>query len=150
MSSRATTNLAEVERSKTSLPEEVQPSLKRSWGMLFLAIIEAVCVFSVAAARAGFVVGSSSAIFAGWSTFLHRDIFRIPILATAIAGAILNLYLLWKRHKLRNADAAAWRRRPITKRERWKTSLVLFLSILTLVTSAIEIYLHRSIHHTIM
>jgi hypothetical protein len=109
-----------------------------------------VCVFSVAAAKAGIVLGSTAAILAGWSISLHRDAIRIPVLAVAATGAGGNLYLIWKRWRLRNRPAAAWRKRPLTKRERLKTGLVLSLSGLTLVVTAAEIYFHRLLNHTIM
>jgi hypothetical protein len=132
------------------LASEEPVPLKRSGITLILAFIEAVCVFSVAAAKAGIVLGSTAAILAGWSISLHRDAIRIPVLAVAAAGAGGNLYLIWKRWRLRNSPAAAWRKRSLTKRERLKAGLVLSLSGLTLIVTAAEIYFHRLLRHTIM
>ncbi|HJX84422.1 MAG TPA: hypothetical protein VJ723_08780, partial [Candidatus Angelobacter sp.] len=87
----------------------IAPPVGRSWGALALAVLEALCVFSVAMARAGFVLGGSAAVVASWANFFHRDIFRIPALLLATAGALINLYLLWNARRLRNAPAAAWR-----------------------------------------
>jgi len=126
----------------------VVPSLGRSWGALLLAILEALCVFSVGMARAGIVLGAASATAVNWANFFHRDIFRIPILVLAVAGAGFNLYLLWNGHRLRNAPAAAWRKRPLTTVERWKIGVVFCLSILTLVTAAAEVYYHRILHNS--
>ncbi len=124
--------------------------VKRSWAVLLLAFIEAVCVFSVAAAKAGVLLGSAAAIATGWSVSLHRDAIRIPVLLVAMTGAGFNLYLIWKRRRLRNSPAAAWRKRALTKRERLRTGVVLWLSVLTLILGAAEIYFHRLLHHTIM
>lgn len=124
--------------------------VKRSWAVLLLAFIEAVCVFSVAAAKAGILLGSAAAIATGWSVSLHRDSIRIPVLLVAMTGAAFNLYLIWKRRRLRNSPAAAWRKRALTKRERLRTGIVLWLSVLTLILGAAEIYFHRLLHHTIM
>jgi len=124
--------------------------VKRSWTVLLLAFIEAVCVFSVAAAKAGILLGSAAAVATGWSVSLHRDSIRIPVLLVAFTGAGFNLYLIWKRRRLRNSPAAAWRKRPLTKRERLRTGLVLWLSVLTLILGAAEIYFHRILHHTII
>jgi hypothetical protein len=126
------------------------PSLPRSWGSLVLAVLEALCVFSVAVARAGYVLGGSAAVVVGWARFLHRDIFRVPALFLATAGAAFNLYLLWNARRLRNAPSAAWRKRPITSRERWRIRLVFWLSVLTLATATAEIYFHRVTQHTFM
>jgi hypothetical protein len=124
--------------------------VKRSWTFLTLAFIEAVCVFTVGAAKAGVLLGSVAAFATGWSVSLHRDAIRIPVLLVAMSGAGVNLYLIWKRRRLRNSLAAAWRKRPLTKRERVKTALVLCLAIVTLVLGAAEIYLHRLLRHTVI
>jgi sterol desaturase/sphingolipid hydroxylase (fatty acid hydroxylase superfamily) len=122
----------------------------RSWGAFVLATVEAVCVFYVGAAQAGLLVGSFAAGALGVANFIHREIFRVPILLAAIVGAALNLYLMWNAQRLRNAPAAAWRKRPLTGRERWRIGLVLGLSLATFAIAAGEIVLHRRSHHTIM
>jgi hypothetical protein len=130
--------------------EQSHIPLKRSWGAFFLATIEAVCLFVVTAGRTGIALSAISASVTGWITFLHRDIFRIPALLLAIIGSVLNLWILWRSHRLRNSPSAVWRKRPLTAKERWRISIVLVLSVLTLFTAAFEIHLHRLIHHSFM
>ena len=132
------------------LERNSQIPIKRSWGAFILAIVEAVCLFAVTAAGAGIALGSGAAAVAGWALFLHRDIFRIPALLLAIGGAAFNLFLLWTAHRLRNAPTAAWRKRPITSKERSRIVLVFVLSVLTLIICGAEIYLHRLLHHSII
>jgi hypothetical protein len=127
-----------------------QIPMKRSWGALALATVEAVCVFYVGASQAGILVGSFAAGFLGVANFIHRDIVRVPILIVAVVGAALNLYLVWNAQRLRNAAAAAWRKRPLTGRERWRIGMVVALSLVTFAIAAWEILLHRRFHHTIM
>jgi hypothetical protein len=122
----------------------------RSWGALALAVVEAVCVFAVGAAQTGILAGSLAVGTSGIANFIHREIFRVPILLAAMAMAALNLYLLWNSRMLRNAPAAAWRKRPLTSRERFRIGLVLGLSLATFAIAACEIVLHRRLHHTIM
>lgn len=124
--------------------------LTRSWTVLILAFIEAACVFSVAVAKAGIVLGSGAALLMGWSLALHRDAIRIPVLLMAIVGAGINLYMSWKRWRLRSSPAAAWRKKPFTQREKLRIGLVLGLSIVTLVVAVAEIYFHRLLNHTLM
>jgi hypothetical protein len=124
--------------------------VKQGWGAFMLAAVEAVCVFTVSAAKAGFLLGGMAAFAAGWSKYLHRDLIRVPVLLTAIAGAGVNLYVLWRGQKLRNAPAAAWRKRPLTIREQLRIVLVFSLAILTLAFAISEIYLHRLMHNTII
>jgi len=83
-------------------------------------------------------------------TVLHRDILRVPMLSVSIAGASVNLLLLWKAQRLRNAPAAAWRKQPLKNFERWKIGVVLAASLLALGLSAMEIYVHRLLHHTLI
>ena len=143
--------IMDISRNESVLSPKAEPlPLKRSGATLILAFIEAVCVFAVAAAKAGILVGSTAAILSGWSLSLHRDAIRIPVLVLAVTGAVVNLHLVWKRQRLRNSSTAAWRKRPLTRSERWRTGLVLWLSLLTLVLAAAEIYFHRRLHHTIM
>ncbi len=145
--SQATPRPAELSQTESATG---QPSLGRSWAALVIAVLQAVCFFSVAAARAGIVLGASSAVIAGWSGFFHRDIFRIPMLLLAIAGSAFNLFLLWNARRLRQTPAAAWRKRPLTQRERLRIGFVLCLSLLTLAMAATEIYFHRMLNHTFM
>lgn len=122
----------------------------KSWTALILAVIEAVCVFTVMAAKAGLLVGAVAVFAAGWAQYLHRDLFRIPILIFAIVGSGFNLYLVWRFFNLRNQSAAAWRKKALTSRAKWRIGVVLGLAVVTLAIAAAEIYLHRSMHHTIM
>ena len=127
---------------------ELHLPIRTSWTALIISIIEAVCVFSVAAAKTGLVLGSAAATLTGWTLSLHQDVIRIPLLLIAIVGSLINLYLLWRAHRLRAAPSAAWRRRPLTTREHWRIALVFSLSVVTLGLGMAEIYFHRIFHHT--
>lgn len=131
---------------------DIDPSLipiKQSWGAFLLALVEALCVFVVAAGKAGIALSAISATAAGSAAlFVHRDSFRIPALLLAIIGSLFNLFLLWRFQQLRNAPAAAWRKRPLTTTQRWRIGLVLVLSVVTLITAGAEIYFHRVLHHS--
>lgn len=139
---------AEIVQATKALEQQSQVPLKRSWGAFLLAFIEAACVFVVTAGRSGILLSSISASVTGWIAFLHRPAFRIPFLLLAVIGSMLNLFILWRAHRLRNAPAAAWRKKPLTGKDRWRIGMVLALSILTLVTAASEIYFHRVLHHS--
>jgi len=139
-----------IDREKDSPDQDVVLPIKQSWGAFALATIEAVCVFYVGASQAGLIVGSFAVGTLGVAQFIHRDVFRIPILIAAVLGAALNLYLVWNAQRLRNAPAAAWRKRPLTRRERLRIGMVIGLSVLTFAITAWEILLHRRLHHTIM
>lgn len=134
--------------SSTVLADTVRVPMKRAWSGFFMAAIEAVCVFYIMAAKAGFVLVSANIAAGVWASVLHQDIFRIPLLLLALTGSGFNLYLLWNAHRLRNAPAAAWRKKPLTKQEQWRIRTVFLLSLATVVFAGAEVYFHRLLHHT--
>jgi|SwirhirootsSR3_FD_contig_91_888988_length_2587_multi_10_in_0_out_0_2 hypothetical protein len=129
-------------------PAELHLPVRNSWITLIISIIEAVCVFSVAAAKTGLVLGAATVTLTGWTLSLHQDVIRIPLLLIAIVGSLINLSLLWRAYRLRSAPSAAWRRRALTTREHWRIALVFSLSVVTLGLGMAEIYFHRIFHHT--
>lgn len=129
---------------------ELRLPVRNSWMTLIISIVEAVCVFTVAAAKTGLVFGSAAVALTGWTLSLHQDVIRIPLLLVAIVGSLINLYLLLKAHRLRTAPSAAWRKRPLTAREHWRIALVFSLSVVTLALGITEIYFHRLFHHTLV
>jgi hypothetical protein len=119
-------------------------------GSLGLAIIQGVCATAV------FVSGISTALelstvaaatAAGPATGLHANRFRIPMLALAGLGAVVNLVLLWNAERMRRNPAARWRMRPLSRKERWEKGIQLGASILTLLLIAGELLAHPMFHH---
>ena len=136
------------QNNSTVLASSTQIPMKRAWSGFIMAAIEAVCVFYIAAAKAGLVLVSANIAAGFWASALHQDIFRVPLLLLAITGSGFNLYLLWNAHRLRNAPAAAWRKKQLAKEEQWRIRIVFVLSLATLVLAGTEIYFHRLLHHT--
>jgi hypothetical protein len=119
-------------------------------GSLGLAIIQGVCATAVFLSGVGTVLGFSSlvaATAAGPATGLHANKFRIPMLALAGLGALVNLVLLWNAERIRRNPAARWRMRPLTRRERWEKWIQLSASIVTLLLIAGELLAHPLFHH---
>jgi uncharacterized membrane protein SpoIIM required for sporulation len=122
--------------------------ISRVCASFILATFEAICLFYVAAAKAGLVVLAANMATSIWATFLHQGIFRIPLLLLAAVGSIFNLYLVWNAHRLRNAPAAAWRKKKLTRQQQWRIQVIVLLSLATLTLVGTEIYFHRVIHHS--
>lgn len=131
-------------------PPSLRFSGTGSWTAFILSVVEAACVFAVMAAKSGLLLGSLAGFMTGWTVFLHKDFLRIPALLAAIIMTLVNAFILWRFFSIRNSPAAAWRKRPLTKRERLRIGMVLFLSVITLLVAFREIYLHRLGHHTFM
>jgi ABC-type uncharacterized transport system permease subunit len=119
-------------------------------GSLGLAIIQSVCAAAVFLSGIGTVLGFSSLIAAtaaGPATGFHADRFRIPTLAIAGLGAVVNLVLLWNAERMRRNPSARWRMRPLTRKERWEKWIQLGASVLTLLVIAGELLAHPLFHH---
>jgi hypothetical protein len=119
-------------------------------GSLGLAIIQGVCATAVFVSGISTALGLSTvaaAAAAGPATGLHANRFRIPMLALAGLGAVVNLVLLWDAERMRRNPAARWRMRPLTRKERWEKGIQLAASILTLLLIAGELLAHPMFHH---
>lgn len=121
-------------------------------GSLGLAIIQGVCaaavfVSGISTALGLSTVAAATATAAGPATGFHANRFRIPMLALAGFGAVVNLVLLWNAERIRRNPAARWRMRPLTRKERWEKSIQLGASVLTLLLILGELLAHPMFHH---
>ncbi len=119
-------------------------------GSLGLAIIQGVCATAIFLSGIGTLLGFSSAIaatVAGPAMGFHANRFRIPMLAFAGLGSVLNLALLWNAERIRNNPSARWRILPLTRKERVGKWIQFSAAILTLLLMAGEIFAHPLFHH---
>lgn len=79
------------------------------------------------------------------AAFIHAAAIRLPILAVATLGALLNLWLLFNAWNLRRAGSAMWRIKPLTLKEQRRIILIAAMSIVTLLVAS-ELYLHYKEH----
>jgi hypothetical protein len=120
-----------------------------SLGPLGLALIQGVCAAAVFLSGIRTALGFSSliaAVAAGPATGLHASKIRIPMLALAGIGAVVNLFLFWNAERLRRNPSARWRMRPLTRKERLGKRIQLGTSILTLLLIAAELLAHPLFH----
>jgi hypothetical protein len=119
-------------------------------GSLGFAIVQGVCAMAVFVSGISTALGLSTlaaATAAGPATGFHANRFRIPMLALAGLGAVVNLVLLWNAERMRNSPSARWRMRPLTRKERWEKWIQLGASVLTLLLIAGELIAHPLFHH---
>ena len=64
----------------------------------------------------------------------------------ALAGAVLNLIVLWQVRRLRARPAAAWRVQPVSAKKLRGERLQLVLAVATIVLVAVEETLHLMQH----
>jgi hypothetical protein len=113
---------------------------------LFLATIEAVCVFVVSANGVAALVGSSGIVLAEGARIFHQAAVRLPLLALATVVALFNLWMLLNAWRLRRAPTAQWRLRPLLASQRRQIALIAALSLLTLVLVGAELFVHHKLH----
>jgi len=113
---------------------------------LFLATVEAVCVFVVSANGVAALVGSSGIVLAEGARIFHQAAIRLPLLGLATVVAVFNLWMLLKVWRLRRASAAQGPMRPLATSERRQMALIAVLSTLTLLLVGAELFVHHKLH----
>lgn len=147
-----------TETRERELPRDSNNSSFRSWdarrvltvGSFGLAAVQAVCVAAVFVSGVSTALGFSTLIAAtaaGPATGFHANRFRIPMLALAGVGAVVNLFLFWNAERIRRNPAARWRQRPLTRNQRLEKWIQLSASVLTLLLIAGELIAHPLFHH---
>lgn len=143
-----------AERQATPGAENHFPPLNAiGWGSLVFAALQSICTALIALNGVRLAIGLGSVVLAaGVSAPLikfHADKIRIPMMGIALAGALLNLLVLWQARRLRRRPAAQWRVRPMSARKQRTLRFQLALSVLTLVLLTIEEYIHFHLHHAL-
>ncbi len=116
---------------------------------LVLAVLQSLCtaILTISGIRMAIGLGAlaASSISAPILGF-HADRMRIPMLALAVIGALVNLLVLAWIWWLRSRPSAQWRKREISKKERRSERIQVALAILTLVLVGVESWSHVIIH----
>ena len=76
----------------------------------------------------------------------HRDALRIPMMIVAVAGAAINLYVIWRIRSLRTRPASQWRTVVPTPGQVRSETVQITMAVLTLVLVAAEWMTHRIVH----
>ena len=117
-----------------------------SGASLFLATVEAVCVFVVSANGVAALVGSSGIVLAEGARIFHQAAIRLPLLGLATVIALYNLWMLLNTWRLRRAPTAQGHIRPLPASERRRMALIAVLSTLTLLLVGAELFVHHKLH----
>jgi hypothetical protein len=119
---------------------------------LVMALAQSLCtaVLTISGIRVAIgltALAAASGIYApatGW----HQDAIRIPMLAVATVGAVVNLAVLWWIRHLRARPSAQWRKRELTVKEKRSERLQIVLAIVTLILVGLETWTHTIVHRT--
>jgi len=117
-----------------------------AWSSFLFATLQSICTFFGAANGLRLFIGlgaiTLSSTTAAFVREFHSSWFRRPMNGLALAGAILNLIVLWQVRRLRQRPAAQWRQVPVTAKKLRSERLQLVLSIATLVLVTVEETIH--------
>ena len=128
---------------------------KRAWlvSMTSLAfiILQSACTAVMAISGIRVAIGLSGLAAAtigihapasGW----HRDAIRIPMMIAAVAGSLINLFVIWRIRALRARPSSQWRVQPATPKQRRSEVFQIALSVVTLILVAAEWITHPMVH----
>ena len=124
-----------------------------AWSSFLLALLQSICGAVVALDGLRFAIGIgalalSTGVGAAMIRF-HTDSIRIPMMAVALIGSLLNLAILIHVRRLRNRPAAQWRRQALSLHKTRMEHLQMIISLATLVLIGVEEYLHFGFHHSL-
>jgi hypothetical protein len=121
-----------------------------NWSAIAFAILQSACTAVIAISGVRVAIGLSALAAAAGihapARGFHQDAIRIPMMALALLGSVINLYVVWKVRHLRSKPAAQWRQQPVTKKKLNSERFQIALSILTLLLLAAEWITHPMIH----
>ena len=118
-----------------------KPAGKRAWlvGMtsFVFVILQSACTAVIAISGVRVAIGLSALAEATFGIHapahgFHRDTIRIPMMIVAVAGSLINLYVVWRIRTLRARPASQWRVQAATPKQRRSEVFQIALAIVTL------------------
>lgn len=133
---------------------DTEPSTTRTrWlnrSAFVIAVLQSACTAVMVISGVRVAIGLTAlAAAAGLHTpahGFHADIIRVPMMAIALIGSVLNLYVIWKVRHLRNRQSGQWRQKPLSAKKRRSERFQIVLSLVTLVLLAAEWITHPLVH----
>ena len=117
---------------------------------IFLAVLQSACSAFVALSGIRLLVGVGAFAFAAgalrFADRVHLDAIRIPMMLLALAGSLINLFVIWRIRNLRNKPASQWRQKPVPASKLRAEKFQIALSLLTLALLAAEWITHPMVH----
>jgi hypothetical protein len=118
---------------------------------LFFILLQSACTAVMAISGVRVVIGLGAlAAAAGLNrpaTGFHADAIRIPMMAIAVIGSFVNLYVIWRIRSLRSRPSSQWRTTPATGKQKRAEVFQIVLAIVTLALVVAEWMTHRIVHN---
>jgi hypothetical protein len=154
MSSTPLEPIKSAETAAPMVPEElVRNRGVIAWSSFFFALLQSICgaIVAINGLRIAIGIGALALSTGAGAAMVHfhTDAIRVPMIAVALLGSLLNLAILMHVRHLRNRPAAQWRRKPLSLKQKRTEFAQLVLSVSTLALIAVEEYIHLSLHHSL-
>ena len=143
------------QQNSQAITEVPTSTRRRSWIVgvtsLFFILLQSACTAVMAISGVRVIIGLSAlAAAAGLNrpaAGFHADAIRIPMMALAVIGSLVNLYVVWRIRSLRSRPSSQWRTTPATPRQKRAEVFQVVLAIVTLVLVLAEWITHHIIHN---
>jgi hypothetical protein len=124
------------------MPEQEQNLTSRSWivgltSFLFI-LLQSACTAVMAISGVRVIIGLGA---------LAAAAIRIPMMAIALIGSFINLYVIWRIRSLRSRPSSQWRTTPATPKQKRAEAFQIVLAVLTLALVVAEWITHRIVHN---
>jgi hypothetical protein len=127
----------------------------RSWAValasFFFILLQSACTAVMAISGVRVVIGLTAlAAAAGLhrpASGFHADAIRIPMMAIALIGSLVNLYVIRRIRSLRSRPSSQWRTIPVTAKQKRTEAFQIVLAVVTLALVVAEWITHRIIHN---
>jgi hypothetical protein len=144
------TEIPQQDTTPIAVPTTPSKTKLLQYSSFTIALLQSACtaVIAISGIRVAIgltALGAAAGIHAPAHGF-HQDAIRIPMMALALLGSLVNLFVIWKIRHLRSKPAAKWRVQPPTRKKINSERLQIALSVLTLILLAAEWITHPMVH----
>jgi hypothetical protein len=137
------------------MPAQEQNPTGRSWIVgvtsFFFILLQSACTAVMAISGVRVIIGLGAlAAAAGLNrpaSGFHADAIRIPMMAIALIGSFINLYVIWRIRSLRSRPSSQWRTTPATPKQKRAEIFQIVLAVITLALVLAEWITHRIVHN---
>jgi hypothetical protein len=117
----------------------------------FFILLQSACTAVMAISGVRVIIGLAAlAAAAGLNrpaTGFHADAIRIPMMAIAVVGSFVNLYVIWRIRSLRSRPSSRWRTSPATSKQKRAEAFQIVLAMVTLALVVAEWITHHIVHN---
>ena len=118
---------------------------------LLFIVLQSACTAVIAISGIRVAIGLSALGAATYGIHapahgFHRDAIRIPMMIAALAGSVINLYVVWRIRTLRARPSSQWRVQAVSPKQRRSELFQIVLSIVALALVAAEWLTHPMVH----